>query len=464
MTTTQNASPVAVPHVVKGRVKTGEALTYGRGAGQFSTPALDLDEIVWTRAEPGPAFDVPVDEIIDVLVEVGNWINEDKDGEFAKAMAFAQLTSPLPAEVVERSYEHLPKTFTRRSMEFQIANELGGKDVIDGWRMITDAPSGRTHRVRAFPPRLIHVIAGNSPGVAAQTIVRGALIKGLNLIKIPSNDLFTAPALLRALGAVAPNHPVTQSFSAAYWRGGDTKVESTLFRPQFFDKLVAWGGGSTIINAQKYVGPGFELVAFDPKTSISLIGREAFESEETLREAADLAATDATLVEQQACSASRFQFVEGTEEEVDRYCALLCERMGVTRPHASAGGRPLGPELREEIEGLRGLDDFYRVWGDYAGSGVVIRSADPVDFHPDMRTVNVVPVEQLSDAVTYANVATQTVGVYPPHRKEHLRDGLAAMGVQRVVALGGAGGVEQGLPHDGFMPLTRFVRWVNDEG
>ncbi|NKY54608.1 acyl-CoA reductase [Nocardia flavorosea] len=464
MTTTQDSSPVAVPHIVKGRIESGSALTYGRGTGRFATPELDLTQLVWTRAEPGPAFDVPVDEIIDVLAEVGQWIAKDVDGEFAKAMVFAKRTSPLPAEVVERSYENLPKVFTRRSMEFQIDNELGGKDVIDGWRVITDTPSGRTHRVRAFPPRLVHVIAGNAPGVAAQTIVRGALIKGLNLIKIPSNDLFTAPALLRALAAVAPGHPVTRSFSAAYWRGGDAKIEGTLFRPQFFDKLVAWGGGSTIVNAQKYIGPGFELVAFDPKTSISLIGREAFDSEETLRAVADRAATDATLVEQQACAASRFQFIEGTTEDADRYCALLCERMGVARPTASAAGRPLGPDLREEIEGLRGLDDFYRVWGDYAGSGVVIRSEDPVDFHPDMRTVNVVPVADLSDAVTFANVATQTVGVYPPHRKERLRDPLAAMGVQRIVELGGAGGVEQGLPHDGFMPLARFVRWVNDEG
>jgi len=38
------------------------------------------------------------------------------------------------------------------------------------------------------------------------------------------------------------------------------------------------------------------------------------------------------------------------------------------------------------------------------------------------------------------------------------------MGVQRVVRLGSAGVVETGLPHDGFMPLARFVRWVNDEG
>jgi len=32
-----------------------------------------------------------------------------------------------------------------------------------------------------------------------------------------------------------------------------------------------------------------------------------------------------------------------------------------------------------------------------------------------------------------------------------------------VVTLGSAGTVEAGLPHDGFLPLSRFVRWVNDK-
>jgi hypothetical protein len=94
----------------------------------------------------------------------------------------------------------------------------------------------------------------------------------------------------------------------------------------------------------------------------------------------------------------------------------------------------------------------------------VIRSGEPVDFHPDGKIVNVVPVADLADAVRFANVATQTVGIWPPSRKTDLRDALAARGVQRVVNLGGTAGIEMGLPHDGFHPLQRFVRWVNDEG
>ena len=93
----------------------------------------------------------------------------------------------------------------------------------------------------------------------------------------------------------------------------------------------------------------------------------------------------------------------------------------------------------------------------------MIRSDEAVDFYPEGKVVNVVAVERLEDALRHVNVATQTVGVYPPQRKAALRDLLASAGAQRIVSLGAAT-PEVGLPHDGFYPLHRFVRWVNDEG
>ena len=463
---TQSIPPVATPvcHVIKGETVIGCDLEFGPTHARFATPNLDLDALVWPRHEPGPAFDVPVAEIMDVLVETGKWVRADPHGLIAEALEFSVKTCPLPRRVLERSYANLGQIFDRGSMEFQIRTELGGTDVVDGWREIVGSPSGRTHRIRAFPPRLIHIMAGNSPGVSALTIIRGALTKGVNLLKIPSNDLFTATALLRAMAVVAPGHPLTRSFSAAYWRGGDERVESRLFRPQFFDKLVAWGGESALRSAKNYIGPGFELVAFDPKTSISMIGREAFASDEILASVADRAATDVTLFNQQACAASRIQFVEGSREQVDRYCALLQTRLGVEREYASACGNPPSSDIRDEIEGMRDMDPYYRVWGKFDGKGIVIRSEEQVSFHPDDRVVNVVKVENLRDATRFANVATQTVGIFPSERKAELRDALSSMGVQRVVELGAAIGVEVGIPHDGFFPLQRFVRWLNDEG
>ena len=458
------ARAVPICHVIKGEAVFGTDLEFGPPGHRFATPGVDLDGLVWPRQQPGPAFDTPLAEIMDILVELGKWIAADPDGLMAQALDFSARTSSLPRDVLARSFAYLPRIFERRSMEFQVETELGGADALDGWRVIANAPSGRTHRIRAFPPRLVHVVAGNAPGVSAQTVMRGALTKGVHLIKIPSNDLFTVTAVLRALSAIAPNHPLARSFSAAYWRGGDEKVESVLFRPQFFDKLVAWGGESAIRSAKNYIGPGLELVAFDPKTSISMIGHEAFDSDEILADVADLAAADATVMNQQACVSSRIQFVEGSVDQIDRYCALLQQRLGVERDTASACGNPLPAAMRDEIDGLRGMEPFYRVWGKYDGSGVVIRSEEPVDFYPDGRVVNVVPVANLADAVRHANVATQTVGIHPATRKAQLRDALAAMGTQRIVELGQAGMVETGIPHDGFFPLMRFVRWVNDEG
>ncbi|MCY1556323.1 Acyl-CoA reductase (LuxC) [compost metagenome] len=138
--------------------------------------------------------------------------------------------------------------------------------------------------------------------------------------------------------------------------------------------------------------------------------------------------------------------------------------MNVDRPMSSAIGPRVPNDLRDEIDGLRMLEPTYRVWGGYGGEGTVIRSEEPVDFHPDGKIVNVVQINDLHEAMRYVTVANQTVGVYPAARKAQLRDLLASAGAQRVVNIGGSAGMEAGLPHDGFNPLQRFVRWINDEG
>src|SRR3546814_9229262 len=112
-------------------------------------------------------------------------------------------------------------------------------------------------------------------------------------------------AILRTMAAIDPNHPIVKSMSAVYWRGGDASVEQVLYRPQYFDKIVAWGGGDAINNVIQYLGPGFQLVSFDPKTSISMVGREAFASEAATDKAADLASADVMTLNQEACVASR---------------------------------------------------------------------------------------------------------------------------------------------------------------
>jgi hypothetical protein len=370
-------------------------------------------------------------------------------------------THILPRGVVENTARHAVAYLNKDILMAEVEQNFADPRALDGWVPKQDF-TGRKSFVRAFAPRLIHVLPGNSPGVAVKSVAQGAMVKGINLFKMSSADPFTMVAILRTMAMIDAEHPVVKSMSAVYWRGGDAAIEQILYRPQYFDKIVAWGGGDAINNVIKYLGPGFQLVSFDPKTSISMIGGEAFESEDALELAADLAAADVMTLNQEACVASRFQFVEGSQAQVDRFCSALQRRIAA-RAAASGDIRPLDMDLREQIETMMMMDDEYGVWGRPDGKGVVIRSAQPVDFHPINKTANVVRVDSLDDAVKYINVATQTVGFYPYHRMPAYRDRLASGGAQRIVHLGEAGPSTIGNPHDAMYPMHRFVHWMAHE-
>jgi len=346
----------------------------------------------------------------------------------------------------------------------EIAANIGDPARLDGW--VPHRPLGAMNRMRAFPPRLVHIMAGNAPSVAALTIVRAALTKGVHLLKLASNDLFTPTAIVTTMAEIDADHPVTHSFSVAYWRGGDASIERLIYQPQYFDQLVVWGGETAVRNAHSHVGPGLELIAFDPKVSISMIGAEALATAETIAETARRGAADVMPFDQDACSASRYQFIEGETEKVDAYCAALLVELGKDHRYGNSRIEPTPAAIREEVDGLRMLEPIYRVFGAPDGRGMVVRSDEPVDFHPDRKTVNVIQVPSLEDAVKHVTVATQTVGIFPSERKAALRDALASAGAQRIVTLGKVIATESfgGQPHDGTFPMHRMMKWIIDEG
>lgn len=453
----------SAPFFVRGQLIEGaDARHKSRDLGvDFLTPRIDLDALITPRTEPGPLFDVKLSEILDFLVETGEAMRRDANGHLERCVDLISTTNVLPRTVIEQNVQMAADYLHKARLLEYAEQNLGDARVLDEWVERIDG-SGRRSFTRAFPPRLIHVLPGNSPVVAVQSIALGAMVKAVNLFKMGSSDPFMAVAILRTMLDVDRNHPLPRSMSAIYWRGGDESVERAIFRPQYFDKIVAWGGGDAIQNVIKYLMPGLQLVSFDPKTSISMIGKEAFDSEEILDEVATQAAHDVGLLNQEACVCSRVLFLEGTRAQVDRFCDRLQKKL-VDRNALTGKAPPLPRDMAEEVEALRAMSDDFGVWGIGDGSGLVVRSDEPVDFHPINKTANVVAVGSLHDALRYVNVATQTVGVYPPARMPALRDGLASGGAQRIVRLGDAGGQSIGAPHDAMYIMHRFVHWIVHE-
>jgi len=454
---------VSAPFFLRGELLEGGEVTHrSRDLGvTFATPRIAMDRAVHPRSEVPPLLNVPLAEIIDFLVETGNRIRDPRNPFVQDCIERMSATHVLPRAVLEAQVTGAASYLDKRLLQTVVEQNFPDPKALDEWIPKQDF-TGRKGFVRAFAPRLIHVLPGNSPGVAVKSIAQGALVKAVNLFKMSSSDPFTTVAILATMADIDPGHAIVKSMTALYWRGGDDTVERALYRPQYFDKIVAWGGGDAIDNVVKYLGPGFQLVSFDPKTSISMVGREAFTSDETLDLAAGLAASDVMVLNQEACVASRFIYLEADHADADRFCERLHARMA-DMAAASGDARPLDLDLREQINTLIMLDDEFRVWGRTDGRGLVIRSDEPVDFHPINKTANVVRVDSLDQAINHVNVATQTVGCYPYERMADYRDRLASRGAQRIVRLGEAGPSTIGNPHDAMYPLHRFVHWMAHE-
>src|SRR5690242_2488066 len=391
----RRVTALPAPHFVRGALIEGDAVRHrSRDLGaDFVTPAIDLDALVTPRSQLPPLLNVKLAEIIDFLAETGERLNLDRNPHLQHCLELIAATNPLPRRVVENLYRQAPMYLTKPLLESMVDSNFANRDALDGWVERVDL-YGNQGAVRAFPSRMVHMLAGNAPSGCVASIAQGALVKAVNLFKMPSSDPFTTVAVLRTMAEIDPKHPVVQSISAVYWQGGDTTIERTLYRPQYFDKIVAWGGGEAINNVIQYLGPGIQLISFDPKSSISMIGREVCESADRVADVADRLAADTTVFNQEACLASRFAFVEGQRAQVESLCAALAQRLAVDRDFASAEGPALSSEVRDEIQVMEAMGDL-KVWGGFDGRGLVILSDRPVEFQPTNKTSNVVMVPSL---------------------------------------------------------------------
>lgn len=98
-------SPVQIVHVHAGVPVFGEDRSFTSGAASFRAPALDLDALVTERSVPGPAFNLPVSEIISFLEAVGEASRADKAGYLEEALEALPRLSPLSRRMLRNCDE-----------------------------------------------------------------------------------------------------------------------------------------------------------------------------------------------------------------------------------------------------------------------------------------------------------------------------------------------------------------------
>jgi hypothetical protein len=464
-----------IPIIARGRVIDDYSLTFGgrHGSAVFQTPDAKkyLNQIVLKNPSQQKAlYDLSIEEILTFMDDLGQRLVL-KENEFLQdAFALNCSASGLTESVLYGTYKALPMLLSKESLREMLEQRIGIK-YLEDW-VPTQMNNGQTVLVRAFGARTVHVIAGNVPLVAAGTIARSCCTRCDTIIKLPSNDPLTATALVQTMIEMEPNHPITKSVAVAYWKGGDIEFETTFYKPENIEKIVAWGGYASIKHITKYIQPGIDLITLDPKLSMSIIGAEAFQNEETMRTVAQRAAIDIGAFNQEACLNSRVIYVQsGTDEvgidRVNNLGAFLYYSLVNLPNHISTPAKDFDVDLKSNIDGLRMDDMFYRIFGGEENEGAVIVSQidEPVDFSDQLcgRVVNLVPIDDVKTALQSVNAYTQTIGIYPESLKRQIRDELILHGVQRIVSLGFAPNGSFATPQDAIEPLRRMCKWVMDE-
>lgn len=468
------STPIA-PMIIRGEVITDHLIEIGGRGGdlRFHTPDAHryLDRLpLRDPARLADQYRLRFDDILDYTDELASRLEFSKNHHLQEVCELSYATAPTTPPLVKSQYMGLARMLDRRSIR-EAAEQSIGIDYLEGWVRKT-LNDGRDAEIRCFGARTLHIVAGNSPGLSLLTIIRNMILRSDALIKAPSNDPFTAAAIARTMIDMAPDHPLTRHISVAYWRGGDEEFEAKLYKPQNFEKIVAWGGFASIKHVTQYIQPGLELISLDPKRSVSILGAETFSCPERMREAALRLACDMGAHNQQGCVNARVVYaVSGTDEaglnQLNQFGEHVYAALQSLPTSISTPAKRYDPELAAHLRSLRLEDEWYRVIGGEEGEGAVIVSQlpDPVSFAASLndRTANLIPVDSLDEVMNAVDASTQTVGIYPENLKDELKDRLPLHGAQRIVSLGYAIALNWALPQDSIEPMRRMGKWIVNE-
>jgi hypothetical protein len=470
-----------IPIISRGRIipPGPDAIEHrGRVGASFRTPDPKKHILDLVLGDTGRLTDLqqtPVREIIAFLAELGARLDYARNPYMREAFELSLEAGGLTEPILRSVYAGLPAMFDRQRLNELVENTIGS-DYLDGWVPQGEGDRAR-FRVRAMGTRQLHITAGNVPVVGASTVISAALTKSDCLIKLPSNDPLSASAIARTMIELDASHPVTRHVAVAYWKGGDEAVESQLCRTSRIDKITAWGGMSSVKHIQKFLSPGLDLIALNPKLSMSIVGREALESSEAIDQAAAGVAFAVGKLNQTACVNTRVVYVESEtdEESLEKVIAFgrkIYAALQELPPEVSTPAPRRNADLEAELNAIELEEESYWTIGDSLKGGVVVsRFSDRVDFHEILnnRIVNLVPMPDITRVAQWCDDTTQAVGVYPESLRARVRDAFGLAGVQWMYPLYRGPGVAAvdkgipGMPQDGIEPLRRAVRWVIDE-
>jgi hypothetical protein len=326
-----------------------------------------------------------------------------------------------------------------------IRSELGHAAALD--RFVPYGP----RFARAIAPRnILHVISGNTPAAALQTILRGLLLGSNNLCKLPAGGL-----------------PDAHRFRALLPKSLASRVHFSSDLPQSWlalaDAAVLFGRDETVGAVRAALPPGIPLIAHGHKLSFAIV------LDDTRFASVAGAARDTSVFDQQGCLSPHVIFIrEKGALTAATYAAQLARAMARFEKHT-----PRGPLTISEANSIRSVREE---------AAFRAANGEPLELLTSPGTAWTVvadatpgfPVSPLNRVIFVKPLPTDLARTLAPHRS-HLstcgiwpstaatRDFAALLGVTRICPIGRMQFPPLHWHHDGQPVLAPLVRWLDFE-
>lgn len=447
-------------------------LTFGEGAQRVdvSVPRLTPEQLqtlarhvctqggAQIRALSVTQIIIAIDRAIARLLDANDPYRQQLDQLLPRITGF-------DAEMVRLGLNANLKTFRALQLQRFVAEDFANPKLLDEFQ-----PRPKGGMARALGPELlVHVWAGNVPGLPLWSLVCGLLVKAPAVGKVASAEPVFAPLFARLLAEVEPR--LADALAIVWFKGGDTASERALFAEA--DTVLAYGGNDTLAELRQQLPVSTRFLPHGHKLSVGLVSAAALDAQH-LPAVAHAAALDVVRYEQQGCYSPHTYYVaRGGRVSPREFAQALAGELAALQ-HKFAR-RALSLEEAASVAGwrqgqeLQGQDGSVELIGD-AGAPWAVAYADragPLQPGALNRTVQVQAVAALDGTLPLLAAQRdylQTVGIAASPEELHaLAEGLGRAGATRICALGQMTAPEAGWHHDGRFSLLDLVRMVELE-
>jgi len=409
---------------------------------------------------------MPVSQIIAALDRAIARLLDAQDPFRRELDRLLPLITGFDAEMVRLGLNAYLKTFRAPQLQRFVAEDFANPKLLDEFQ-----PRPKGGLARALGPELlVHVWAGNVPGLPLWSLVCGLLVKAPAIGKVASAEPLFASLFARLLAEVEPR--LADCLAIVWFKGGDMESERTLFNEA--DTVLAYGGNDTLAALRQQMPITTRFLPHGHKLSAGLVSAAALDVGHAPA-TARAAALDVVRYEQQGCySPHTFYVARGGRVTPREFAQQLAGELAALQ-HKFAR-RVLSLEEAASVAGWRQSQEMksfsqagVELLGDAAAPWSVAYAEQATALQPCAlnRTLQVQAVDRLEDAVPLLAAQRdylQTVGLAAaPQQLQALAELLGQAGVTRICALGSMTAPEAGWHHDGRFSLLDLVRMVELE-